>query len=150
MNAFSQARKSRPAPLLVDAAWVERRLDDSAIRLIDVRGTTAHRAGHLPGAAAVWWDSLVDPVDGSLANAATFAGAMSNAGVGDDHVVIVYDQHEPTTALRLVWALRRFGHDAAFALAGGAAAWIAQGRPLSRETVAPTPASFTARAPVRS
>uniref|UniRef100_UPI00248151E9 sulfurtransferase n=1 Tax=Liquorilactobacillus sicerae TaxID=1416943 RepID=UPI00248151E9 len=106
---------------------------------------SSHRAGHLPGAAAFDWDDLVDPVDGSLVGAAAFAGAMSEIGVGDDHVVVAYDQHEPSASLRLVWALRRYGHEAAYALVGGLAAWVLGGHPLARVSARPPRASFTAR-----
>ena len=144
MNASQPARRARPG-LLVDPTWVRQRMSDVALRLVDLRGQSAYRTGHLPGSAALWWDDLVDPVDGSVAGAAVFAGIMSQAGVGDEHVVVAYDQHEPATSLQLVWALRRYGHEAAFALAGGITAWVLAGYALVRRSTPPPRASFTAR-----
>lgn len=131
MTAPVLTRRARPE-LFVDAAWVWRKRDDPSLRIVDLRGRSAHRAGHVPGANALGWADLVDPVDGSVVDAIAFAGVMSEIGIGDEHVVVAYDQHEPSASLHFVWALRRYGHEAAVALAGGAASWIVAGYPLSR------------------
>ncbi|CAL8896047.1 sulfurtransferase [Kocuria varians] len=80
--------------------------------------------GHLPGAVFV-------DVGASLAAPATpeggrhplpspedFAAAMSAAGIGDDAVVVAYDDAGGVMAARLVWMLRTTGHRAAL-LDGG-------------------------------
>jgi len=139
------ASRKKREPLLVDVPWLRARLDDPSLRLVDLRGGSSHRAGHLPGAVALAWESLVDPVDGSVVGAPVFAGTMSAIGIGDDHLVVAYEQHEPVEALSFVYALRRYGHARAFALSGGAVSWIAAGQRLSRGPSRAVPASFTAR-----
>ena len=67
---------------------------------------------------------------------------MGRLGIGDDDVVVAYDDSGGGTAGRLVWMLRSTGHHAAL-LDGGLAAWpgpVETGPPGARPA-----ASFTAR-----
>lgn len=79
----------------------------------------AYEQGHLPGAV------LVD-LESALAGAATpeggrhplpspeeFAAAMAGLGIGDDDLVVAYDDEGGVLAARLVWMLRVTGHEAA-------------------------------------
>lgn len=80
--------------------------------------------GHLPG--AVFVDVGADlaapasPEGGRhpLPSPEDFAAAMSRAGIGDDAVVVAYDDVGGVMAARLVWLLRTTGHRAAL-LDGG-------------------------------
>ena len=64
---------------------------------------------------------------------------MSRLGIGDDSVVVAYDDSGGVTAGRLVWMLRAIGRPAAL-LDGGLAAWTG---PLSHESESRPPASFS-------
>jgi thiosulfate/3-mercaptopyruvate sulfurtransferase len=136
----------------VDTAWLAARLDDVVV--CDVRwyldgrsGRDAYDAGHLPG--AVFVDLGRDLAAPAAEDAGrhplpapdAFAAAMAALGVGDDDIVVAYDDDGGAIAARLVWMLRATGHAAAV-LDGGIAAW--EGR-LSMAPVARPPASFTAR-----
>jgi thiosulfate/3-mercaptopyruvate sulfurtransferase len=139
-------------PPFVDAAWLAAHRDD--VVLADVRwyldgrsGAAAFVEGHLPGAVFVdldrWLAAPGDPRHGRhpLPDPEVFARGMSEAGIGDDTVVVAYDHVGGLSgAGRLVWLLRATGHDAAL-LDGGIDALDA------RETGArtPAPARFTAR-----
>ncbi|MDA0159768.1 rhodanese-like domain-containing protein [Solirubrobacter ginsenosidimutans] len=112
------------------------------------RGRDAYDAGHLPGAVFVSLDEqLADHLDPNLGgrhplpSPAAFAAAMASLGIGDDDVVVAYDDAGGTMAARLVWMLRVTGHEAAL-LDGGIQAWDG-----ALETDAPSraPATFTAR-----
>lgn len=128
--------------------------------LVDVRwyldgrdGRAAYEAGHLPG--ALWLDLERDlsrhdlPASEGrhpLPTPTAFASAMSAHGIGDDSVVVAYDDTGGVTAGRLVVMLRMLGRSAAL-LDGGLSAWIADGRDVE---VGPgpgavTPATFTVR-----
>lgn len=113
-------------------------------------GRTAYEQGHLPG--AVWVD-----LDGALAahdrpategrhpfpDPVAFAAAMGALGIGDDTVVVAYDDTGGLTAGRLVTMLRMLGHPAAM-LDGGLLAWQAAGKPVEVGPGAPpAPATFT-------
>lgn len=135
-------------PPIVDQAWVEERLGE--IVLADVRwsldgtdGRDAYRQGHLPGAVFVDLDvDLADPPTAAegrhpLPSTERFAERMGALGIGDDDVVVGYDQGHGGFAARLVWMLRATGHRAAL-LDGGLAAWTGDVAPgeVDRESAA--------------
>ena len=74
----------------------------------------------------------------------TFARGMALSGIGNDTIVVAYDDAGGVIAARLVWMLRATGHEAAL-LNGGATAY---GGPLEKGPDRPDrpPAAFTARA----
>lgn len=116
-------------------------------------GRSGHEAftnGHLPG--AVWID-LEAHLSGHgrpatagrhpFPEPADFATAMAGYGIGDDSVVVAYDDMGGMVAARLVVMLRMLGRDAAL-LDGGLAAWVADGHPLNTGSGrVPEPATFT-------
>jgi thiosulfate/3-mercaptopyruvate sulfurtransferase len=106
--------------------------------------------GHIPGAVFIDWTSDIvdpdDPVPVQLASAGQFAAAMRNAGIGDEHFVVAYDNHPAATfAARLWWALRYYGHDRVVLLDGGLPKWEREGRPMDDTPVTPRLAQFTPR-----
>ena len=113
------ALRPGPAPLVVaDVRWY---LDGR-------RGRDAYRAGHLPGAVFVDLDAVLAgppaPETGRhpLPTPAAFAAGLGAVGIGDDTVVVAYDDQGGSVAGRLVWMLRVLGSPAAL-LDGGLNAW---------------------------
>ena len=119
---------------LVDAAWVRQHRDE--VRIVDVRwyldgrsGHEAYLSGHIPG--AVWADidrqlsAPAGPIVGRhpLPPAADFAAAMGRLGIGDDDVVVAYDDASGSIAARLWWMLDSLGMRA-YVLDGGISTWI--------------------------
>jgi thiosulfate/3-mercaptopyruvate sulfurtransferase len=146
-----------PEPL-VSTAWLAEHLDDPGVRVIDCRwylrpfdercGDEEYRAGHLPGAVHLRWDTALADLDrpaSMLAPPARFAAAMATAGVGDEHYVVTYDDHHVPVAARVWWALRVYGHEAVAVLDGGITTWRREGRPLETDTPRLPPATFTPR-----
>jgi thiosulfate/3-mercaptopyruvate sulfurtransferase len=136
----------------VDAAWLADHLHEVVV--CDVRwyldgrsGHAAYAAGHLPG--AIWVDletALSAPGSDAegrhpLPTAHAFAAAMGALGIGDDDMVVAYDDDGGAIAARLVWMLRVTGHEATL-LDGGIGAWSG---PLATDAVTRPPAVFTAR-----
>ena len=141
--------------ILVDAGWLAEHRD--GVVVADVRfyldgrsSLDAYVAGHVPG--AVYVDLGRDlsgpgaPTEGRhpLPSPDAFAAAMSRLGIGDDDVVVAYDDSGGGTAGRLVWMLRSIAHDAAL-LDGGLAAWPGPVESGSPAAPAPAPASFSSR-----
>ena len=119
---------------LVDAAWLREHRDD--VRIVDVRwyldgrsGHEAYLSGHIPG--AVWADidrelsAPPGPIVGRhpLPAPADFAAAMGRLGIGDDAVVVAYDDASGSIAGRLWWMLDSLGVRA-YVLDGGISTWI--------------------------
>src|SRR5579859_2689635 len=76
-----------------------------------------------------------------------FAAAMAAHGIGDETLVVAYDDEGDHYAARLWWALSLYGHDGCRLLAGGLTAWLAERRPLETEERQVGPARFTPREP---
>jgi thiosulfate/3-mercaptopyruvate sulfurtransferase len=111
-------------------------------------GRDAYDAGHLPGAVFVSLEEqLTDHLDPRLGgrhplpSPEAFAAAMASLGIGDDDVVVAYDDAGGVMAARLVWMLRVTGHEAAL-LDGGIQAWNGA---LETDTPSRAPATFAAR-----
>jgi thiosulfate/3-mercaptopyruvate sulfurtransferase len=135
-----------------DIEWVE--AHRSEVVLADCRwyldgrsGQEAYEAGHIPGAVFVDLDATLtrhaDPAEEGrhpLAVPEAFAAAMGALGIGDDDIVIGYDDGAGVIAARLVWMLRATGHAAAL-LDGGLDAW---GGALQTGTASRPPDAFTA------
>jgi thiosulfate/3-mercaptopyruvate sulfurtransferase len=139
-------------PPVVDIAWVSGQ--GSGLVLADVRwyldgrsGREAFERGHLPGAVFVDLDKSLSGDTGAgrgrhpLPDPEVFAAGMAMLGIGDDTVVVAYDDQGGVVAARLVWMLRATGHDAAL-LDGGLPAYSG---PLTAEAPEEVPAHFTAR-----
>lgn len=150
-----------PEGPFIDGAWLEQHLDDPRVRVLDTRGRVpapgnvpesmrpAFDDGHVPGASFVTWNvdfiDVDDPVSNQLAGPERFAAAASALGIGDDTIVVAYDDYHSVFAGRLWWAFRTMGHERVFVLDGGWQGWLADGRPTSTDDVTPAPATFTAR-----
>jgi thiosulfate/3-mercaptopyruvate sulfurtransferase len=142
-------------PPFVAAGWLHGQPRDRLVPA-DVRfyldGLSAraeYERGHIPSAVFVDLEDALcahaDPAAGGrhpLPEPEAFAAAMSALGIGDDSLVIAYDDAGGVMAARLVWMLRVGGHDAAL-LDGGLAAW--EGELESGPPPARRPARFTSR-----
>lgn len=136
-------------PPVVDFAWLEAHpeavLADVRYYLDGRSAADAYAAGHLAGAVRVDMDEvLAEPASPEagrhpLPAPEKFAAGLSAVGIGDDSVVVAYDDAGGAMAGRLVWLLRMLGHHAAV-LDGGLAAWNGE---LTRDVPTPEAAAFT-------
>ena len=150
------------APLLVDTAWLAEHLDDEDVRVLDCRvgferadddfhivsGRSGYEKGHVPGSRFADLIGELSDRDGPAFAAPTpdaFAEVLSRLGVDDDTHVVVYDAHANMWAARVWWLLRVFGFENASVLDGGWRKWTREGRPVSTDAPAVTPARFVAR-----
>ena len=104
----------------VDCRWELGNLD---------RGRELWLAGHIPGASFLDVErELSSPpseVGGRhpLPDPERFAEAAGRAGIGEDVLVVAYDQGMSGGAARLWWLLGHFGHPQVAVLAGGLETW---------------------------
>ena len=109
--------------------------------------------GHLPGAVSIDVDvDLARPAfDGPgrhpLPSPEAFAHAMGSAGIGDEDLVVVYDDAGGSVAARLWWMLHVTGHRAALLDLPSLETWTAIGGAwdTGAGSPSPEPASFGAR-----
>jgi thiosulfate/3-mercaptopyruvate sulfurtransferase len=128
---------------LVSSAWLGERLSDDGIRIVDCRwrlgepgaGEPLWRDGHIPGAAFLDLDRDLAAPPGEagrhpLPRADDFEAAARRAGIGEDTLVVAYDEAGEGGAARLWWLLRHFGHEEVTVLDGGLRAWREDGGEL--------------------
>lgn len=131
--------------LLVTPAWLAQRLENPALRLLDVRESAGYDEGHIPGAVHVSLPSLnceIDNIPGMLLPGDAFARAMSRLGVSRNCAIVIYDDNWGLPAARVLWALARYGHNSLAILNGGIDRWQEEGYPLTTEANDPVPAPF--------
>lgn len=167
---------------LAETDWLAEHLDDPRVRIVDMRGDVKtetgadgyqtaqyrgaperYRAGHIPGAVYLDWTTDIvdelDPVPAQAAPPEKLARVLGAAGIGDDSLVIAYDDHPASQfATRLWWLLRSMGHPECRVLNGGWAKWAAEGRAIRTTAVdepggdtdgshTPIPATAATRSP---
>ena len=132
---------ARPGVCVVDVRWSLDDPDD---------GEREYERAHIPGALYLHWyrdlSDPDDPIDGQIAPPKRFRETMERAGIGDDTLVVAYDDNAIFMAARLVWCLYYYGHTKARWLEGGFPRWEREGGPVEPGRVeAPKAASFTPR-----
>lgn len=149
---------------LVETDWLAAHLDHPQIRIVDVRGLVLpptepkphyfarhadYAAGHIPGAVYIDWTSdivdLDDPVLVQVAPPQKIARVLGERGIGNDTIVIAYDDSYSMFAGRFMWVLRYYGHEQVRILNGGLVKWLQEERKLSTAVPQPAPAEFTPR-----
>ena len=130
---------------LISAEALHARLAHPRVRVVDVRwylgrpgaGRAAYDEGHLPG--AIFLDLDTDLADATgpgrhpLPHPAVFAARLAELGIGNEDLVVAYDDAGGGVAARLWWMLGDLGHREAAVLDGGIEAWKAAGFALTRE-----------------
>ena len=131
---------------IVSEAWLQQ--NETQIIICDVRtymdgriGKDAYEEGHIPGAIFVDLETVLSsdpgPVVGRhpLSSPDEFATGLGHLGIGNDAVVVAYDDMGGAFAGRLIWMLRILGQPAAL-LDGGISSWSGA---LEAGTVSSTP-----------
>ncbi len=142
---------------LASVEWLEERIEDPGIRVLDVRwyladpdkGARDYAEAHIPGAVFVDLETELSDLSRQgegrhpLPDLDALAARLALLGVGDSHTVVAYDHGPSSIAARAWWLLRRMGHDDVLVLDGGMTAWVAAGGRLSTESPMYRPAGFT-------
>jgi thiosulfate/3-mercaptopyruvate sulfurtransferase len=114
--------------------------------LLDLRPAEQFASGHLSGAVHLdlWGFSLIDTDPAPLrAFLWMVEHVLALRGVTAERPVVLYGEHSDLRAARVFWFLEFFGHPDVRVLDGGTRAWVADGLPLSTESVSPTPSTWT-------
>lgn len=137
---------------LVEAEWLRERLDDKALRIVDVSNKAdAYAKGHIPGAVQVkrYLDlGNTDAVPPTLyPTKGQLEGLMSRLGVEKGTTVVAYDDALGLFASRLLVIMEYYGHDTSRLklLNGGTVRWKAVGYPWSTDPVAVKPTRYRVR-----
>ena len=125
---------------LISTTDLQARLGGPDLRLLDctwnLDGSDAHgpfEAARSPGARFFDIDAVADTASAlphMLPSPQAFAEAVGAMGIGNDDLVVVYDQAGVRSSPRVWWTFRVFGHDRVRVLDGGLPKWRAEGRPV--------------------
>jgi len=128
-------RGSRRA--LVSPAWLEARLDDPTVRIVEVsRDPSLYPASRIRGAVALDSASVETAGDGR--------DVLAALGATPDDLVVLYGDRENRDAALAYRLLAEAGHPGVRLLDGGRRRWIGEGRPVDAGD-APTAVTFEPR-----
>ncbi len=134
--------------------WLASHLEDPRVRVLDCRfyfddvdkGHRDYLDTHVPGALYLNWSTDISEPQGDLQYMAPsperLKDSMERLGIGDDTVVVGYDDEGGHYVSRLWLILRHYGHGGVRILEGGWVKWNAEGRPTR---TGPEPAPARAR-----
>ena len=138
------AQYTRPE-LLAETDWLAQHLNDSTIRIVDMRAEEVYRKSHIPGSVNLSWQALKDSNNELyVIPPEKFAGLMSQLGVGNNTTVVGYDDQGGLSPARLWWVLDYYGHPQAKVLNGGWNKWLKEKHPVVSEVPTPAPEPFDA------
>jgi len=123
--------------VLVDADWVQARLDDPKVVIVEVdEDTSAYEKNHIRNAVRIdWKKDLQDPVRRDFIDQAGFEALLSAKGIANDDTVVLYGGNNNWFASYAYWYFKLYGHGDVRLLDGGRKKWELD----SRELVAAVP-----------
>jgi thiosulfate/3-mercaptopyruvate sulfurtransferase len=137
------------AAALVDADWVESKLDDTKTVLVEVdEDTAAYDKNHIKGAVRLdWKKDLQDPVRRDFVSKEQFEALLSAKGIDNDDTVVLYGGNNNWFAAYAYWYFKLYGHSDARLLDGGRKKWELDARELSSESVTRPATEYKAAEP---
>lgn len=133
-------------PVLVTPEWLEKHLDDPAVRVVEVDvSPLAYDEWHIDG--AVLWNVYRDLKDAEYrtADAAAVARLLARSGIGPDSTVVFYG-YAPALGF---WLLKLYGHADLRILDCSRDAWRRDGRPASSQAAEPAVTAYVLPEPDR-
>jgi thiosulfate/3-mercaptopyruvate sulfurtransferase len=135
--------------VLVGADWVEQRLDDPSIVLVEVdEDTSAYDKGHIRNAIRLDWKAdLQDPVRRDFVNKDQFSLLLSSRGVSNADTIVLYGGNNNWFAAYAFWYFKLYGHQDVKLLDGGRKKWELDSRELVDDAPERARTSYTASDP---
>ncbi|MFJ8436832.1 sulfurtransferase [Kitasatospora sp. NPDC094019] len=134
--------------VLVDADWVQARLDDPKVVIVEVdEDTSAYDKNHIRNAVRIDWKSdLQDPVRRDFIDQAGFEALLSAKGIANDDTVVLYGGNNNWFASYAYWYFKLYGHGDVRLLDGGRKKWELDSRDLVSEVPQRAATAYTAQA----
>ncbi|GAB4511899.1 MAG: sulfurtransferase [Anaerolineae bacterium] len=144
-SVIAQDEAASLEDVLVSADWLEERLDDANVRVIEVSVVPGvYERGHIPGALNfVWHTDFVDTLRRDIVSAERFEELVRAAGINDDTTVILYGDNNNWFAAWGAWIFNLYGFEDVRLLDGGRVKWEADGRPFATNVVTYPEGNFT-------
>ena len=131
---------------IIEANSVSALLANENTVLVDMQNPEDYLKSHVKEAVNITRGDIVinEPVANMLAPKETIEQVMGNNGIGNDTMVIVYDNTSNMDAARIWWTLMVYGHENVKVVSGGLQALQKAGLEFTAEKTAITPVKFTA------
>ncbi|MGW4588481.1 sulfurtransferase [Amycolatopsis thermoflava] len=135
--------------VLVTTQWAEENLNTPGVVFAEVdEDTTAYDGGHIRGAVKIDWKTeLQDPVRRDFVDKAGFEALLSEKGISNDDLVILYGGNNNWFAAYAYWYFKLYGHDKVKLLDGGRKKWELDGRELTADEVKRERTNYVAKEP---
>ena len=135
--------------VLVDTVWLGDHVNDPGVRVAEVsEDVTLYDQGHIPGAVHFNWQTqLQDRVRRDWISKEQFESLLGAFGIGNDTTVVLYGDKNNWFATYTFWLCKMYGVERVRVLNGGRGKWIAEGRPLVKDTPSYPRAAFRAKNP---
>ena len=129
---------------LVTTQWLADNLGTPGLVVVESdEDVLLYDTGHIPGSVRIDWHlDLNDSVMRDYIDGERFAALMHNAGISRDTTIVIYGDKSNWWAAYALWVFSLFGHADVRLLDGGRSAWVAEGRPMTRDVPSPTPADY--------
>lgn len=119
------------SPLIVEVSWLEKNLNSSSIRLIDMSDDTQFQRFHIPDATHLPYSAINTRNKKGVSFSAgkkQIIKILGLLGIQSKHHVVIYDDMGGLHASRLFWELEKLGHKNISLLNGGLVKWILAGK----------------------
>jgi len=135
--------------VLVTTQWAEENLNTPGVVFAEVdEDTTAYDGGHIRGAVKIdWKNDLQDPVRRDFVDKAGFEALLSEKGISNDDLVVLYGGNNNWFAAYAYWYFKLYGHDKVQLLDGGRKKWELDGRELATDEVKRERTNYVAQEP---
>ena len=137
---------------LVTTDWVAEHAADANVRVVEVDvDTEEYGKGHVAGALGWSWQTqLCDPVQRDIIPKSDLEKLMSNSGISNNTIVVLYGDNNNWFAAWALWQLKVYGHKDVRLMNGGRKKWLEENRPLTTEISSFDATNYTATAPDNS
>lgn len=118
---------------LADPAWLVAHLDEPDLVVVDLDAEAGYLRGHIPGAVFLDNNYERNPETGwvDTLTPERFAAYCLGLGIGDETLVVAYDNNMSLHAARFWWTLSYYGHKNVKVLDGGWRRWVSEGRAVA-------------------
>ena len=146
---FNVAAAEYPnAALLAETEWLSKNLNDSNIRIVDLRSSTNYMKGHIKNAVPFSHELVTttrNGVKGMIADKEAVEQALERIGITPNTKLIFYDDADSKWATYMFWVMEYHGHKNVAVLNGGWQKWEAEKKAVSTDIAKIKPAPFKAQ-----
>ncbi len=121
--------------LTTEPDWVHQHLEDSSIVIVDVRPPEIYHKSHITGAVSIPVNQTfaTGSRTGFVAPVSVIRDLLSNAGIQNESIIILYGDNYFKDVARMFWVLETFGLENVSVMNASFAKWQSMGFPISNK-----------------